>query len=53
MTILIEVQFIHRPDHSARPWCYALHRLTETVLRIGVAMLVSFVAKLIPIDKPK
>jgi len=39
--------------YQGQPWSYAFARLMETVLGIGLALLVSFVPKLIPIDKSK
>jgi uncharacterized membrane protein YgaE (UPF0421/DUF939 family) len=40
-------------EHGDHPWSYALYRLAETVLGIGLAILVSLVPLLIPIDEPK
>jgi uncharacterized membrane protein YgaE (UPF0421/DUF939 family) len=39
-------------EHGEHPWSYALFRLMETVLGIGLAVLVSLVPLLIPIDEP-
>jgi uncharacterized membrane protein YgaE (UPF0421/DUF939 family) len=39
-------------EHGDHPWSYALYRLVETTLGIGLAVLVSLVPFLIPIDQP-
>jgi uncharacterized membrane protein YgaE (UPF0421/DUF939 family) len=40
-------------EHGENPWNYALWRVIETVLGIGLAVSVSLVPKLIRIDEPK
>jgi uncharacterized membrane protein YgaE (UPF0421/DUF939 family) len=36
--------------YGAEPWSYAIYRLIETILGIGVAWVISLVPKLIPGD---
>jgi uncharacterized membrane protein YgaE (UPF0421/DUF939 family) len=38
-------------EHGDHPWSYALYRGVETILGIGLAVLVSLVPLLIPIDE--
>ena len=38
--------------HSASPWSHAFYRVTETFLGIGMAVLVSFVPKLMGVKLP-
>jgi uncharacterized membrane protein YgaE (UPF0421/DUF939 family) len=38
-------------EHGDHPWSYALYRAVETVLGIGLAVLVSLVPPLVPINE--
>ena len=38
--------------YGARPWWYAVHRVAETLLGIGMAVLVSLVPKLLGVKLP-
>ncbi len=40
-------------NHGDHPWLYAFHRTVETVLGIGLAMLVSLVPTLVSLDEPE
>ena len=40
-------------NHGDHPWVYAAYRVIETILGIGVAVLVSLVPRLMSIDDPK
>ncbi|HXZ48775.1 MAG TPA: aromatic acid exporter family protein [Usitatibacter sp.] len=39
-------------EHTTQPWAYALARFAETVLGIGVAVVVSLVPKLLRVEEP-